>query len=299
MAAQAYPVDDIPRRETASSSENAQAAPGTNVGHVAVRSIGTQSYPVDSIPKGYTALSPENVRSSDIGQPARILIRQATRRAQEASIKDNACRLDKPRNQEELRPQPVLKSILKKRGLPPLIEPLYGDPHRARLYTGMLFRNFEEGNALRSASKSEDKHRSVAAVTHRGRSEEEQPPGIPNPNLTGAFRVPSPSSSEDSKLSDVKCGADLGSSGGLEAITSNIELSRAGFQSRREDIQKTGENYEQEVGKVLQRQLRFPRRKEVEVFLWRHKKVHSHSMIELITKPSSILSGWDLNRGKS
>lgn len=249
VGAQTYPVEDIPRRETASSSEHAQAAPGTNFGHVAVRSIGTKSSP-DNIPKRYIALSSKHVRSSDSGQPAQILMRQAARLAQEASIKENARKLDKPRSQEELRPQPVLKSILKKRGLPPLSEPLYGDPHRARPYTGILFKNFEEGNVLRSARKSEDTLRRVAAVTHRDRSEEEQPPEIPNPNLTGTFRVPSPSSSEDSELSEVKCGADLGSSRAeLEAIRSNIELSLAGFHSRRADLQKTGANYAQELRK--------------------------------------------------
>lgn len=243
VGTQTYPVDGIPRRETASSSENAQAAPGTNVGHVAVRSVGTQSSPVDDIPRQESTLSSENVRSSDSGQPAQFSIRQATGRAQEASTTENAGKLDKPQNQEKLRPQPVLKSILKKRGLPPLGEPLYGDPQRARPYTGMLFRNFEEGNVLRSARNSEEKLRRVAAVTHRDRSEEEQPPEIPIPNLTGTFRVPSPSSSEDSELSEVKSGADLRSSRAeLEAITSNIELSRA-------DLQMTGANREQEIGK--------------------------------------------------
>lgn len=247
VGAQTYPVEDIPRRETASPSENAQAAPETNFGHVAVRSIGTQSSP-DNIPKRYIALSSKHVRSSDSGQPAQILMRQAARLAQEA--KENARKLDKPRSQEELRPQPVLNSILKKRGLPPLSEPLYGDPHRARPYTGILFKNFEEGNVLRSARKSEDTLRRVAAVTHRDRSEEEQPPEIPNPNLTDTFRVPSPSSSEDSELSEVKCGADLGPSRAeLEAIRSNIELSLAGFPSRRADLQKTGANYEQDLRK--------------------------------------------------
>lgn len=95
VGTQTYPVDDILRRETASSSDNAQAAPGTNVGHVAFRSMGTQSSPVDSIPTGEIALSSENARSSDSGQPAQFLIRQATRRAQEASTKENACKLDK------------------------------------------------------------------------------------------------------------------------------------------------------------------------------------------------------------
>lgn len=248
VGTQTYPVHHIPRRETASSSEFAQAAPGTNFGHVAVRSVGTQSSPVDDIPRRESALSSENVRSSDSGQPAQFLIRRATRRAQEASNKENAGKFDKPQIQEELRPQRELKSILKKRGLPPLGEPLYGDPHRARPYTGMLFRNFEEGNVLRSARKSEEKLRRVAAVTHRDRSEEEQPPEIPIPNLTGTFRVPSPSSSEDSELSEVKSGAVLRSSRAkLEAITSNIELS--GFQSRRADLQTTGANCEQEIGK--------------------------------------------------
>lgn len=243
VGAQTYPVDDILRRKTALSSENAQAAPGTNFGHVAVRSIGTQSSPVDDIPNGDIALDSEHVGSSDSGQPAQILMRQARRRAHEASIKENACKLDKPRSQEELRPQPVLKSILKKRGPPPLSEPLYRDPH-------ILFRNFEEGNVLRSARKSKGKLRSVAAITHSDRCEGGQPPEMPNLNLTGTFRVPSPSSSEDSELSEVKCGADLGSSRAeLEAITSNIELSLAGFQSRRAELQETGVNYEQELGK--------------------------------------------------
>lgn len=243
VGTQTYPVDDIPRQETASSSDNAQAAPGMNVGHVAFRSIGTQSSPVDNIPRGEIALSSENARSSDSGQPAQFLIRQTTRRAQEASSKENACKLDKPQIQEELRPPPVLKSILKKRGLPPLSEPLYGDPHRARPYTGILFRNFEEVNVLRSARTSEGKLRSVAAVTHRDRSEEEQPPEIPISNLTGTFRVPSPSSSDDSELSEIKYGADLSSSRAqLKATTSNIELWRA-------DLQTTGANCEQETGK--------------------------------------------------
>lgn len=52
VGTQICPGDDIPRQETASSSDNAQAAPGTNVGHVAFRSIGTQSSPVDNIPRG-------------------------------------------------------------------------------------------------------------------------------------------------------------------------------------------------------------------------------------------------------
>lgn len=246
VGTQTYPVEDMPRREIASSSENVQAAPGTNVGHVAVRSVRTPPSPVDDIPRQESALSSENIRSSDSGQSAQFLMRQAARRAQEALTKNNAGKLDKPR------PQPVLKSILKKRGVPPLSEPLCGDPHRARPYTGMLFGNFEEGNVLRPARKPEEKLRRSAAETHRDRSDEEQPPEIPIPSLTGTFRVPSPSSSEASELSEVTCGADLMSfRAELEATTSNVELSRAGFLSRRADLQTTGANCEQKIGKVL------------------------------------------------
>lgn len=94
---QTSPVDDIPRRETASCSKNDQAAPGTNVGLVVIRSVGTQSSPVNDTPRRESPLSFENVRSSDSGQPAQILMRQAARRAQEAFTKDTAGRLDKPR----------------------------------------------------------------------------------------------------------------------------------------------------------------------------------------------------------
>lgn len=119
-------------------------------------------------------------------------MRQAARRAQEVPTKDNAGKIDEPQTEEEPRTQPVLKSILKKRALTPLSEPLCGDPHRARPYNGILFRNFEEGNVLRSARKAEENLRRSAEVTHRDRSDEEQPPEIPIPNLAGTFRVPSP-----------------------------------------------------------------------------------------------------------
>lgn len=252
VGTQTYPVDEIPRRETASSSENDQAAPGTNVGHVAVRSVGTQPSPADDIPRRESALSSENIRRSESGQPARFLMRQAARRAQEVPTKDNAGKIDGPQTEEEPRPQPVLKSILKKRCLTPLSEPLCGDPYRARPYTGMFFRNFEKGNVVRSARESEEKLRRSAEVAHRDRSDEEQPPERPIPNLTGTFRVPSPSSSEDSELSEITCGADLRSSRAeLEAATSNVELYRAGFRSRRADLQTTGANCEQEIGKSL------------------------------------------------
>lgn len=132
----------------------------------------------------------------------------------------------------------------------------------------MLFRNFEEGNVLRSARKSKEKLRSVAAVTHRDRSEEEQPPEIPISNLTSTFRVPSTLSSDDSELSEVKCGADLRSSRAeLEAITSNIELSRAGLQSRRADLQTTGRNREQEIGKGPATAVEFPQTERGRGFL--------------------------------
>lgn len=259
VGTQTYPIDDIPRRETILSSENAQAAPRTNVSHVAVRSIETQTSPVDDIPRQETALSSENARSSDSGQPAELLMRQAARRAQEALANDNASKIDNPHTQEKPRPQPVLKSILKKSGLPPLSEPLYGDPHSARPYTGMLFRDYEEGNVLRSARRSKENLRRVAAAMHRDESDEEQPPAICIPNLTGTFRVPSPSSSEDSELSEVTCGAGLRSSrAGLEATTSNLELSRAGFGSWRAGLQTTVADFEQEIRNSSARAVEVP-----------------------------------------
>lgn len=249
LGAQPYQADDTPSRETVLSSENAQAAPGTNVSHFAVRSMETQTFPVDDIPRRETALSSENVRSSDSGQPAQFLMRQAARRAQEALAKNGAGKIDKPQTQEEPRPQPVLKGILKKRSLPSLSEPLYGDPHRARPYTGMLFRDYEGCNVLRSARRSEEKLRVAAAAMHRDESDEEQPPAIRIPNLTGTFRVPSPSSSEESEFSEVTCGAGLRSSqAGLKASTSNVELSRAGFESWRAGLQTTVADFEQEIG---------------------------------------------------
>lgn len=250
VGTQTYPLDDIPRRETVLSSENAQAAPGTNVGHVAVRSVETQTSPVDDIPRSETAVSSENIRSSASGQLGQFSIRKAARRTQVALAKDDAAKIDNPQTQEEPRPQPVLKSILKKRGPPPPSEPLYGDPHRARPDTGMLFRDYEDGSVLRSARILEGKLRRTAAAMHRDKSNEVQSPAIRILNLTGKFRVPSPTSSEDSKLSDVTCGAGLRSSqAGLEATTSNDELSLAGFELWQAGLQTTVADFGQEIGK--------------------------------------------------
>lgn len=246
VGAQTYPVDDIQRRENVLCSENTQAAPGTNFSHVAVRSVETQTSPVDDIPRRETAVSSETVRSSDSGQPVQFSMRQAARRTQEALAKDDASKIDKLQNQEEPRPQPVLK----KRGPSPLSEPLYGDPHRARPDTGMLFRDYEEGNVLRSARMPEEKLRRAAAAMHRDKSDEVQPSAIRILNSTGIFRLPSPTSSEDSELSDVKCGAGLRSSqAGLEATTSDDELSRARFELWREGLQTTVADFRQEIGK--------------------------------------------------
>lgn len=256
---QTYTVDDIPRQEIVLSSENAQAAPGTNVGHVAVRSIETQTSPVGDVPRRETALSSEYLRSSDSGRPAQFLMRQAAGRAQQSLAKDNAGKIDKSLVQEEPRPQFVLKSILKKRGPPPLSGHLYGDPHRARPYTGMLFRDYEGFNVLRSARRPEGKLRVAAAAMYRDESGEERPPSLRTPNLTGTFRVPSPSSSEDSELSEVTCGAGLEPpQAGLEAPTSNVELFRTGFESRQAGLQTAVADFEQEIGKSSARAVEVP-----------------------------------------
>lgn len=112
------------------SKKTAQAASGTNVGHVAAKFVGTQTYPIDDIPRRETALASENVRNSHSDRPTQPLMRQAVRRAQEAPARDNAGKLDIPQTQKEPRPQHVLTSTLRERGLPPLSEPLCGYPHR-------------------------------------------------------------------------------------------------------------------------------------------------------------------------
>ena len=250
VESQTSPIDDIPRRETVLSSENVQAVPGMIVNHVAVRSVETQTSRVDDIPRPETAVSSENIRSSASGQLGQFSMRKAARRTQVALAKDDAAKIDNPQTQEEPRPQPVLKSILKKRGPPPPSEPLYGDPHRARTDTGMLFRDYEDGSVLRSARILEGKLRRTAAAMHRDKSKEVQSPAIRILNLTGKFRVPSPTSSEDSKLSDVTCGAGLRSSqAGLEATTSNDELSLAGFELWQAGLQTTVADFGQEIGK--------------------------------------------------
>ena len=249
LETQTSPLDHIPRRETVLSSKNAQAAPGTNVSHVAVRSVETQTSPVDDIPRPETAVSSENIRSSASGQPGQFSMRNAARRTQEALAKDDAAKIDSSQSQEEPRPRPVLKSILKKRGPPPPSESLYGDPHRARPDTGILFRDYEEGSVLRSARMLEGKLRRATVAMHRDKSNEVQSPAIHIPNLTGTFRLPSPTSSEDSELSDVTCGAGLRSSqAGFEATTSNHELSLAGFELWQAGLQTSVADVGQEIG---------------------------------------------------
>lgn len=104
--------------------------------------------------------------------------------------------------------------------------------HWARPYTEQLFRDYEWGN------------RRAAAATYIDKPGEGQPSAIPIPNLTGTFRVSSPSSSEDSELSEATSRACL------KATTSDVELSRAGFGSSPAGLQTTVADFEQETGKV-------------------------------------------------
>lgn len=249
VESQTSPVDDIPRRETVLSSENAQAAPGTNVSHIAVRPVEIQNSPVDDIPRPETAVSSENIRSSASGEPGQFSMRKAARRTQQALAKDDAAKIDKPQTQEP-RPRPVLKSILKKRGPPSPSEPLCGDPHRAPPGTGILYRDYEEGSVLRFARMLEGRLRRAAVAMHRDKSNEVQSPAIRISNTTGTFRLPSPTSSEDSELSDITCGAGLRlSQAGLWATTPNGELSLAGFELWQAGLQTTVAEAGQEIGK--------------------------------------------------